>query len=137
MQKDDDTDMQKHGNTDGRIDRMKLAHIPLTSPSKLILRAIIVLHGNRCRYCGGKADGTDHVVPKSKGGSDSVLNIVAVCRSCNSSKGANRLPSDLEREVLSDAVILAPAVRELAASIGSAEAEAQERRRNIRPWMVA
>jgi hypothetical protein len=39
-----------------------------------------------CRYCGGSATTADHVVPKSKGGSDAMSNLVAACRSCNSGK---------------------------------------------------
>jgi HNH endonuclease len=39
-----------------------------------------------CRYCGGRATTADHVVPKSKGGSDAMSNLVAACRSCNSGK---------------------------------------------------
>jgi 5-methylcytosine-specific restriction endonuclease McrA/uncharacterized protein (DUF1778 family) len=39
-----------------------------------------------CRYCGGRATTADHVVPKSKGGSDALSNLVAACRSCNSGK---------------------------------------------------
>jgi HNH endonuclease len=39
-----------------------------------------------CRYCGGRATTADHVVPKSKGGSDVMSNLVAACRSCNSGK---------------------------------------------------
>lgn len=46
-----------------------------------------------CRYCGrelGTAETTlDHVVPRSKGGEDSLANLVTACRSCNSAKAAN------------------------------------------------
>jgi 5-methylcytosine-specific restriction endonuclease McrA len=42
----------------------------------------------RCYYCGLERKLTqDHVVPLSKGGSHSKDNVVAACRSCNSSKG--------------------------------------------------
>lgn len=116
---------------------MKPLSTPLTSDRKLLLRAIIILHGNRCRYCGGNADGTDHVVPKSKGGSDAARNLVAVCRPCNSSKSDNRLPPDLEKEVLIDAFVLEPTVHDLAENMKFAEQKAQKRRRNIRSWMVA
>ena len=116
---------------------MKPRPIPLTSERKLLLRAIIVLHGNRCRYCGGEADGTDHVIPRSKGGSDEPRNLVAVCRQCNSSKGDNRLAPDLEETVLAEAFILEPSAYDLAEMMRYGEQKAQERRRNLRPWMVA
>ena len=45
-----------------------------------------------CWYCGLTLDPfdtftLDHVVPQSQGGSNAVENLVAACKSCNSSKG--------------------------------------------------
>lgn len=42
-----------------------------------------------CHYCGQKMTEPtlDHVVPLSKGGSDSFDNTVAACLECNKSKG--------------------------------------------------
>lgn len=40
-----------------------------------------------CRYClDAPADTADHVVPVSRGGSDSPFNLVGCCRRCNSDK---------------------------------------------------
>jgi hypothetical protein len=39
-----------------------------------------------CAYCGDVATEVDHVYPKSKGGEDTLDNLVAACRSCNSRK---------------------------------------------------
>lgn len=44
-----------------------------------------------CMYCFDKANTLDHVVPLSNGGSDMADNIVAACKSCNSSKGSKTL----------------------------------------------
>ncbi|MEG3615727.1 MULTISPECIES: HNH endonuclease [Isoptericola] len=44
-----------------------------------------------CAYCGGPAQTVDHVVPRSRGGDSSWLNLVAACRACNHRK-ANRTP---------------------------------------------
>lgn len=42
-----------------------------------------------CHYCGSKDNlVTDHVIPKSSGGSNEPGNLVAACFSCNASKGA-------------------------------------------------
>lgn len=48
-----------------------------------------------CGYCGSSLDADDvsswqidHVVPLSRGGSDSTENLVAACRSCNLRKGS-------------------------------------------------
>jgi hypothetical protein len=50
----------------------------------------------RCYYCGlqlgwSTTFNTDHVVPRIKGGSDSIKNTVPACRSCNSTKGGKDL----------------------------------------------
>ena len=44
----------------------------------------------KCVYCGNEASTIDHVVPIERGGHNLQQNLVAACRSCNSSKG-NRL----------------------------------------------
>lgn len=47
---------------------------------------------DRCIYCGMKGDLTlEHILPRSRGGSDDPSNAVWVCRTCNSSKGEKRL----------------------------------------------
>ena len=46
-----------------------------------------------CVYCGAPAETRDHVVPRSRGGSDDPANIVMACRSCNSTKGT-RTPQE-------------------------------------------
>ena len=41
-----------------------------------------------CVYCGGTEGlSWDHLIPRSKGGPDTIGNHVPACRSCNSSKG--------------------------------------------------
>lgn len=43
---------------------------------------------NECAYCGSVENITiDHVIPQSKGGTDTTKNVVCCCRSCNQSKG--------------------------------------------------
>lgn len=50
-----------------------------------------------CQYCGvrvGMRSGTrDHVLPKSRGGADTLSNVVTACRDCNAKKG-DRTPSE-------------------------------------------
>ena len=51
------------------------------------LRSFIFSRSNgKCVYCGAKATEIDHVIPRSKGGTNSVYNLVASCRSCNEKK---------------------------------------------------
>lgn len=43
---------------------------------------------NKCQYCGSTRHLTiDHVIPKSKGGSENWDNLVVACSSCNTKKG--------------------------------------------------
>ena len=50
-------------------------------------------HKQRCYYCGIKHDKLtiDHVVPISKGGDNSLCNIVPACITCNRLKGSKSL----------------------------------------------
>jgi hypothetical protein len=43
---------------------------------------------HQCAYCGSKESLTlDHIVPRTKGGSDRVTNVLCCCKKCNHSKG--------------------------------------------------
>lgn len=50
---------------------------------------------NCCQYCGSHhSDLTiDHIIPRSRGGTDSWENLVAACKTCNSRKGS-RTPAE-------------------------------------------
>jgi predicted restriction endonuclease len=42
----------------------------------------------KCAYCGSEENLTiDHITPRTKGGSDRVINVLCACHSCNQSKG--------------------------------------------------
>lgn len=51
---------------------------------------VISRHGAVCHYCGAEdvALQLDHVIPRSRGGSDLPENLVPACKPCNTSKGA-------------------------------------------------
>ena len=58
-----------------------------------VIRAYILKRdGFRCTYCGLFGNCVDHVIPISRGGSDSILNLTTSCRPCNSKKSNNLLP---------------------------------------------
>lgn len=51
--------------------------------------------GFRCQYCG-RSDATltiDHVIPRSRGGTNRWDNLITACKSCNTLKG-NRTPEE-------------------------------------------
>jgi 5-methylcytosine-specific restriction endonuclease McrA len=56
-----------------------------------------------CAYCGGLFDVDDltreHIVPTSRGGSDSWMNCITACRACNGRKGC-RVPEEAHMSLL-------------------------------------
>jgi 5-methylcytosine-specific restriction endonuclease McrA len=58
-------------------------------------RNIWVREGGKCAYCGCsislRQTTKDHVHPRSKGGKDVLLNVVAACESCNARKADRTL----------------------------------------------
>lgn len=54
-----------------------------------------------CQYCGEKKTELtiDHIIPKSRGGSDSWENLVAACKKCNNKKG-NRTPEEANMKLI-------------------------------------
>lgn len=58
------------------------------------LRSLVFIRdGHTCQYCGSKGAPLhcDHVVPVSRGGSNTLDNLKTSCRTCNLSKGAKTL----------------------------------------------
>lgn len=56
---------------------------------------ILTRDGHVCQFvgCGARATTIDHLLPRSRGGGNTWLNLVASCEDCNGSKG-NRTPSE-------------------------------------------
>jgi len=56
-------------------------------------RKVLDRDRHKCRYCGSTYNlHVDHVKPRSRGGKDTMSNLVTACASCNLSKGARELP---------------------------------------------
>ncbi|GEK81863.1 hypothetical protein FFA01_01720 [Frigoribacterium faeni] len=60
------------------------------------LRAQVLARDNwQCAWCGKHLEGADatvdHLIAKANGGTDELTNLIASCRSDNSSKGAQEL----------------------------------------------
>lgn len=76
--------------------------------SQKVLRYLMLRHGKRCVYCGVgvhlpvyKAEPKatlDHLIPRSKGGSNEISNLVVACRECNGKK-SDKMPGDYMREI--------------------------------------
>jgi len=66
-------------------------------------RNIFLRDGHRCQYCGKRYStprlSLDHVLPKSRGGSDTWENIVCACLKCNVDKGG-RTPAEAGMKLL-------------------------------------
>ena len=62
-------------------------HIPYRHNERATREGILRRDRSTCVYCSGNAQTVDHVLPKSRGGSDSWLNLVAACKACNGRKG--------------------------------------------------
>ena len=58
--------------------------------------------GRTCVYCNAKNTRLeiDHIIPKSKGGSDRVSNLVISCRACNNKKASSSLHKFLKDKLL-------------------------------------
>lgn len=57
------------------------------------IQARIDYYGRLCYMCGKEANGIDHLIPLSVGGTNWPANLRPACRSCNSKKG-NKSPWD-------------------------------------------
>lgn len=101
-----------HSRLDGRRTELELHAIiacdgrvfqPVRSMPPLTNQALFRRDQNLCLYCGGEfpdAELTrDHVVPRSKGGTDCWENVVAACKRCNHHKG-DRLLDQIAMELI-------------------------------------
>lgn len=64
-------------------------------------KTILDVYDNKCFYCGDSELklSQDHVIPLSKGGNHTALNIVPACVHCNSSKGAQSLDEFITKRI--------------------------------------
>jgi 5-methylcytosine-specific restriction endonuclease McrA len=52
-----------------------------------------------CWICGETATTVDHVIPRSKGGTDADANLLPACLSCNSRRGNDDNPFEIDEPV--------------------------------------
>lgn len=68
-------------------------HVPYRRTERPGRQAVLRRDGHACAYCGARADTVDHVLPRSRGGGDGWINLVAACQPCNARKG-DRTPAE-------------------------------------------
>lgn len=69
----------------------RYVRIPNARQVPVSRRGVLRRDNFHCAYCGKSANTVDHVMPKSRGGSDSWENLVACCLKCNNAKGDRTL----------------------------------------------
>jgi 5-methylcytosine-specific restriction endonuclease McrA len=66
---------------------------------------IFVRDGFRCQYCGAVKEARDltldHIIPRSRGGTNDALNLCTACIPCNNRKG-NRTPAEARMPLVSN-----------------------------------
>lgn len=66
--------------------------------------------GHKCAYCGDRAGTADHIIPRYKGGPDTMDNLVAACTRCNALVGGRVFPSlDAKKKWVTRAILNTPA----------------------------
>lgn len=62
----------------------------ILNPSSILRENKMLVDGpSECAYCGGTDDlQWEHIIPKCRGGPDTIDNLVQACRACNAEKGA-------------------------------------------------
>lgn len=75
----------------------RISHVPLTN------KALFRRDQNICAYCGGEFSSIDlsrdHIIPSSKGGPNTWMNVVTSCHACNKHKD-NRTPESAGMKLL-------------------------------------
>ncbi len=72
----------------------RYVRVPYGKAVPVSRRGVLRRDGHHCAYCGSSATTIDHVLPRSRGGSDTWENLVACCLKCNNLKG-DRTPQEM------------------------------------------
>jgi 5-methylcytosine-specific restriction endonuclease McrA len=76
------------------IRHVKLAYDKIYGPPMVSKRGVLLRDNHTCAYCGAThANTVDHVLPRSRGGRSTWMNLVAACRECNNRK-RDRTPEE-------------------------------------------
>ena len=78
---------------------VKVNYNKLYGTPQISKHGILVRDGYTCAYCAGDAKTVDHIKPRSRGGKNSWLNLVACCFPCNNRKD-DRTPEEAKMKLL-------------------------------------
>lgn len=81
------------------VQYVRIAHEVLYRQPTVTRKGVLRRDQHRCAYCGKQASTIDHLVPKSRGGAMTWLNLVAACTPCNGAK-RNRTPEEARMPLL-------------------------------------
>lgn len=76
----------------------RYVRIPNARRVPVTRRGVLRRDAHRCAYCGKAASTIDHVLPRSRGGSNSWENLVACCLRCNNLK-SDHTPQEMGWEL--------------------------------------
>lgn len=65
--------------------------VPYREAATVSRRGVLRRDRRLCGYCGKTATTVDHIMPRSRGGTNTWENLIACCLDCNSSKGDKTL----------------------------------------------
>ncbi len=65
--------------------------VPYRDAVNVTRRGVLRRDARRCGYCGKAATTVDHIMPRSRGGTNTWENLIACCLDCNSTKGDKTL----------------------------------------------
>lgn len=72
----------------------KMVRVPYRSTTRVTKRTVLLRDGYQCAYCTKRRGETvDHILPTSRGGTNTWDNVVAACKVCNGRK-ADRTPEE-------------------------------------------
>lgn len=61
-------------------------------------RKVFIRDCFKCQHCGSRADHVDHILPRKRGGDDTLDNLQALCRRCHSLKTRLENPDKCKRK---------------------------------------
>ncbi|WP_246134046.1 HNH endonuclease [Microbacterium hatanonis] len=65
--------------------------LPYRRSAPLTRNGVLQRDNHTCIYCGRDGRTIDHIIPRSRGGDSSWLNLAACCQKCNNKKGDSLL----------------------------------------------